>query len=64
MRAIIGMADRLVGLMVPKTTAGACPCGDCVTVGTCGTHGCPTFRVARICYTCDCQVRSKSCLAC
>lgn len=26
--AVAGLADRLVTLVVPKTTAGACPCND------------------------------------
>lgn len=29
MRALGGMADRLLGHVVPRTSAGACACGDC-----------------------------------
>ncbi len=51
------LADRLVGAIVPKTTAGACPCGDCYyTCYGCGTNS------RRCCTNCYCT--SKTCSAC
>lgn len=65
---IIGvLADRLVSFVLPKATAGACPCGDCV-YSACG-YGDPCTRVPgtwrmRTCYTCNCAVRSRTCVIC
>lgn len=55
MRSVIeNVADRLVSLVVPKATAGACPCGDCWD-GFCGGGGCPTGFYQRFCSSCDCS---------
>jgi hypothetical protein len=64
MRAIISrVADHMVSLVVPKTTAGACPCGDCVA-GTCGSAPCRAFRRPLVCLDCNCLTRSSTCLNC
>jgi hypothetical protein len=48
------LADRLVALVVPKTTAGACPCFDCYYVPCPG--GC-----MYCCERCDCQLLCGPC---
>jgi hypothetical protein len=55
------LADRLVGLVVPKTTAGACACNSCEP--ECVPSTVCTTRCARVCRNCDCsRVLSRSCL--
>lgn len=54
-RLLIGsVADRLMSLVVPRTTAGACPCGDCYQ-GYCGGGGCPRGFYQIFCTSCDCS---------
>jgi hypothetical protein len=62
MRNALGaLADRIVSAVVPKTTAGACPCNGCepefVPTSQC-TSGC-----ARVCRGCNCNFLSYSCLS-
>jgi hypothetical protein len=54
-KALDAFADRLVAAVVPKTTAGACPCNDCYYT-TC-SGGCK-----RCCSNCYCT--STSCSSC
>lgn len=54
------LADRLVNLVVPKTTAGACACNnweyECFS-------GCRNFRCARVHRNCNCsQINGWSCV--
>jgi hypothetical protein len=56
------LADRLVTMVVPRTTAGACACNgcenECVRSTTC------TTRCARVCRNCNCsRVIAYSCLS-
>jgi len=44
------LADRMLGLVVPKATAGACPCNDTVCVPCPNVPG--KVRNAR--YNCNC----------
>lgn len=54
------LADRLVGLVVPKTTAGACACNSCEPECVPSTR-CPS-RCARVCRGCNCNFLSLSCM--
>ena len=56
-----GLADRLVGAIVPKTTAGACPCNDCWnTPWNCGHGFC-----RRCCTNCNCTITTcEGCYIC
>lgn len=53
------LADRIVGLVVPRTTAGACACNGCeyerVQLGLCAS-GC-----AHVCRGCNCNMLSYTC---
>ncbi len=52
------LADRLVAAIVPKTTAGACPCGDCYYTG----YRCYNGLCRRCCANCYCT--STTCSSC
>ncbi|WP_163505998.1 hypothetical protein [Fodinicola acaciae] len=52
MTATLGrMTDRLLGLFVPATTAGACACGDFY----CSTSGCRAGYRRDCTASCDCS---------
>jgi hypothetical protein len=57
MRKTLGvLADRLVGHLVPKTVAGACPCGD-VYYQFCYCNWATGAAMHKRCQTnCDCSV--------
>jgi hypothetical protein len=53
-------ADRLLSVVVPKTEAGACPCGD-IYCGLCciGAPGnCVRYRYQ---VSCDCSTNVRTC---
>lgn len=52
------MTDRLLAALVPKTTAGACPCGD----SYCTPSGCSGGKVHKCRDSCDCK--RQSCTPC
>jgi len=56
MKMLGALADRLVGSIVPKTTAGACACNDSF-YSPCGTNKCKLCRS-----NCNCTV--TTCSAC
>lgn len=45
------MTDRLLAVLVPKTTAGACACND----SWCTGYYCPRGKVATCRANCDCS---------
>lgn len=55
------LADRLVSMVVPKTTAGACACNGCEyeIYTRCAS------RCARVCRNCDCSriIGTPSCVS-
>ncbi|MDX6258489.1 MAG: hypothetical protein QOH84_177 [Kribbellaceae bacterium] len=56
------LADRLVSSVLPKTTAGACPCNDTYT-GYCG--GCGTRKAVLYRDNCDCTKTTRiGCVSC
>lgn len=59
LKAIGVMGDRLVSLVVPKTTAGACPCNDCFW-SYCGVL-CPRGFRPYVCRSCNCSLTSITC---
>lgn len=55
------LADRLVSLVVPNTTAGACACNGCEY--ECDSW-CTVTRCARVCRNCDCsRIISHACVS-
>lgn len=52
------MSDRLLAVLVPKTSAGACACGDM----WCSTSGCARGKVKTCRANCDCSI--VKCEAC
>jgi hypothetical protein len=59
LNAIGRVADRLVSLVVPRTIAGACPCGDCFE--TCGSPCAGPLDLAFVCTNCRCDIVSYQC---
>jgi hypothetical protein len=49
-------ADRLLDLLVPKTTAGACPCND----SYCTPYQCAPGKVRTARTNCDCSKTTYS----
>jgi len=61
-RSIAGIADRLVNLVVPRVTAGACACGDrwVDACGKCGSHKAHLWQAS-----CDCSKNTLlGCVSC
>jgi hypothetical protein len=57
MGKVVGaVADRLINLMVPRATAGACACNDCYQTDNCSGAGCPMGTAPYYCTNCDCSV--------
>ncbi|MEJ3653983.1 hypothetical protein WEH80_24665 [Actinomycetes bacterium KLBMP 9759] len=54
------LADWLVAVVVPKTTADACGCNGCVR--ECVGGGLCTTECALVCRGCTCGYKSHSCL--
>jgi hypothetical protein len=46
------LADRVLSVVVPRTTAGACPCSDVY----CTRIDCPSGNVKECRTNCDCSV--------
>ncbi|WDZ82861.1 hypothetical protein [Micromonospora cathayae] len=59
MRMINKFADRMLTAFVPKAAAGAC----CVEQGSCyfSSTGCPTGRLKRCCFDCNCRAVCGAC---
>jgi hypothetical protein len=58
MRLLDVAADRLVGLLVPKTTAGACECRPEPWTQCCGPH----IALSQVCqYDCNCKIYCGGC---
>ncbi|TWD82531.1 hypothetical protein FB561_3664 [Kribbella amoyensis] len=56
MRSAIGaLADRLVTAVVPRSTAGACACGDTFWSACKAYAECPYARKALVRMSCDCR---------
>jgi hypothetical protein len=62
LRSCATLADRLLELVVPRTTAGACPCGDSYCTTSVCDHDWEGNELLWRHYTnCNCRLVRKTC---